>query len=78
MYSTGKIGKISVEEVNQMFEDGIFLFCSGKYEEAIKCFDKILATRPHSKMASGYKGLALLKLNRHWEAVKCYEKALTC
>ena len=70
--------KLSVEEINFLYDKGILFFCTGKYEESIECFDKIIVINPTSKIASGYKGLALLKLNRHQEAIRCYEKALTC
>jgi tetratricopeptide (TPR) repeat protein len=70
--------KLSVEEINYLYDKGVLFFCTGKFEESIKCFDKIIAINPASKIALGYKGLALLKLKRHQEAVRCYEKALTC
>jgi tetratricopeptide (TPR) repeat protein len=66
------------EEINSLYDEGNFLSCLGKYEEAIKCYDKILNLNPYSKTALGYKGLALLKLNRRSEATRCYEKALNC
>ena len=70
--------KLSVEEINHLYDEGILFFCTGKYEESIECFDKIIAINPASKIALGYKGLALQKLNRPQEAVRCYEKALIC
>lgn len=70
--------QLSSEEINFLYDKGIFFFCAGKYEEAIEWFDKIIAMNPTSKIALSYKGLALVKLNRQREAVKCYEKALTC
>lgn len=70
--------KLPTVEINFLYDEGIFLFCAGKYEESIKWFDKIIAINPASKIALSYKGLALVKLNRQREAVKCYEKALTC
>ncbi len=73
---TENADKISTEEVNFLYDEGIFLFCTGKYEESIECFDKIIAINPASKIAMGYKGLALQKLKRPREAVQCYEKAL--
>ena len=66
------------EETNSLYDEGNFLLCSGKYEEAIKCYDRILKLNPYSKTALGYKGFALLKLNRRSEAIRCYEKALNC
>ncbi len=73
---TENADKISAEEINFLYDEGIFLFCTGKYEESIACFDKIIEINPASKIAMGYKGLALQKLKRPQEAVQCYEKAL--
>ena len=68
--------KFPIEEINLLYERGISLFCSGKYEEAIVYFDKIIETRPSSKIAFAFKGLALQRLKRGNEAAQCYEKAL--
>ena len=67
---------VSTEEVRSLHDEAVFLFCSGKYEESIECFDRIISINPTSMVAFGYKGLALQKLKRHQEAVHCYEKAL--
>ncbi|OLC34501.1 MAG: hypothetical protein AUH84_04820 [Thaumarchaeota archaeon 13_1_40CM_4_38_7] len=68
--------KFPIEEVNLAYDKGISLFCSGKYEEAIGYFDKIIDARPASKIAFAFKGLALQRLKRGSEAAQCYEKAL--
>ncbi|HYL66854.1 MAG TPA: tetratricopeptide repeat protein [Nitrosopumilaceae archaeon] len=65
-------------EINSLYDEGNFHLCSGKYEEAIKYYDRILKLTPYSKTALGYKGFALLKLNKRKEAVNCYEMALNC
>jgi tetratricopeptide (TPR) repeat protein len=65
-------------EINTFYDQGNFLFCSGKYEEAIRYYDMILKLDPDSKTALGYKGLALLRLNKRKEATQCYEMALNC
>ena len=67
-----------VSEVNALYDKGIFLFCAGKYEESIECFNEIISINPATKAAFGYKGLALRKLNRHNAAVECYKRALLC
>ena len=64
------------DEINALYDKGIFLYCVGNYEESIECFNKIISMNPASKVAFGYKGLALRKLNRHQDAVQCYKKAL--
>jgi tetratricopeptide (TPR) repeat protein len=76
MHSEKNTDKISTEELSHLYDEGIFLFCAGKYEEAIECFDKIISINPASMVAFGYKGLALQRLKKHQEAIQCYEKAL--
>ncbi|MGI0088467.1 MAG: tetratricopeptide repeat protein [Nitrosotalea sp.] len=76
VHLTKEPGKISDDEINAIYDEGNFFLCSGKYEEAIKCYDLILGSNPYSKTALGYKGLALLKLNRREDATRCYQKAL--
>jgi tetratricopeptide (TPR) repeat protein len=70
--------KVEIDEISSLFDEGNFLLCLGKYEEAIKCYDRILKLNPSSKTALGYKGLTLLKLKRRDEARQCYEQALSC
>ena len=65
-------------EIDLLYDDGNFFLCTGKYDEAIKYYDIILKLNPGSKIALGYKGLALMRLNKHKEAVNCYEMALNC
>lgn len=76
MHVTVHAEKNTDEEVRSLYDEAVFLFCSGKYEESIECFDRIISMNPASMIAFGYKGLALQKLKRHQEAVHCYEKAL--
>ena len=76
MHTEKNTGNIPTEETNLLYDEGVFLFCTGKYEESIECFDKIISINPASMIAFGYKGLVLQKLRRHQEAIQCYEKAL--
>ena len=65
-------------EIGLLYDQGSFLLCLGKYEEAIKYYDMILKLKPCSKIALGYKGLALIKLKKRAEAIHCYQMALNC
>jgi tetratricopeptide (TPR) repeat protein len=69
---------VSHEAINALYDEGKFLLCMGRYEEALQCCDRILELSPSSKRAEGYKGMALFKLKRHAEASRCYERALGC
>jgi tetratricopeptide (TPR) repeat protein len=51
---------------------GVNLFLKGKYEEAIKDFDKA----PDRADALSYKGVALVKLGNYEEAIEAYDKAI--
>ena len=66
-----------VEKINSWYDQGTELFNLGRYDEAVKCYDKITQLKPNSKLAWGYKGLIFFKLKRYDEAFKCYERALS-
>lgn len=65
-------------KINSWYDQGSELFSSGRYDEAVKCYDMITRLKPNSKLAWGYKGLIFSKLKRYDDAFKCYEKALKC
>jgi tetratricopeptide (TPR) repeat protein len=45
-------------------------------EEALACFDEVIALEPHNAEAYVKKGAALEKLQREDEAVACYDRAI--
>ena len=59
-----------VEKINSWYDQGTELFNLGRYDEAVKCYDKITQLKPNSKLAWGYKGLIFFKLKRYDEARK--------
>jgi len=66
------------EQINSWYREGNELFCSDRFDEAIKYYDKIIEINPNSKIALGHKAHALSKLKRYDEAFACYQKALKC
>ncbi len=48
----------------------------GKYQEAIKCYDKVIELEPDDYAAYYNKGLALHDLGKYKEAIDCYDKAI--
>jgi tetratricopeptide (TPR) repeat protein len=54
---------------------GNALFALQRYDEALECFEKVLATAP-SALAWHEKGLCCHRLGRYAEAVQCFDKAL--
>jgi len=48
----------------------------GRYEEAIKCYDKAIQINPDDAGGWYGKGLALKQMGRYDEAVNCYDKAI--
>jgi tetratricopeptide (TPR) repeat protein len=56
---------------------GYDLFGQGKYEEAIKCYDKTLSIDPDNIIALCNKGGALVNLGRNEESIKYCDKALS-
>ena len=63
-------------EIIELSTVGISLLQQGKFNDAIRYFDKILEIDPYDSIALGNKGAALTQLNRHEEALQVYNKAL--
>jgi tetratricopeptide (TPR) repeat protein len=55
---------------------GLSLHSLGRYEAAIRCFDKALELDPRCAAAWDNKGNCLSSLGRYEEAIRCYDKAL--
>ena len=51
------------------------LYFLGKYDEAIKCYDKVIEIDPNDADAWNNKGLALSSLGNDDEAKKCYARS---
>ncbi len=56
--------------------EGNALCNSGKYKEALECYDKAAALVPQYGPVWNNKGIALYNLGKYKEAISCYEKAL--
>ena len=52
------------------------LYFLGKYDEAIKCYDKAIAIDPNDADAWNNKGLTLNSLGKYDEAITSYDKAI--
>ena len=67
---------VAASETAEDWNDkGRALYKQGKYEEAIKCFDKAIEIDPNFISAWELKGGVLDMLGRHEEAQKCFDKA---
>lgn len=58
------------------YEKGEQLANSGKYVEALTCFNKALAIQPQDNAAWVFKAVVLIHLNRYQEALASCEQAL--
>lgn len=58
------------------FNEGVKLGETGRYKEAIECFDKVLDFDPENASAWYNKGVNLQNLGRRQDSIKCYDKAL--
>ena len=54
---------------------GLALNSLGRYDEAIKCYDKAIEIDPNDADAWNNKGLALNSLGNNDEAKKCYDRS---
>ncbi len=61
----------------EWYQKGTDLYESGKYEEAIKWFDKAIEGDSHSLKAWYNRGNSLFNLGRYGEAIESYNKVLT-
>ena len=66
----------NAKDATVWYNKGVTLGKLGRYEEAIKCFDKVLEIAPKNALVWNSKGLALHNLGRYEEAIKCFDKAL--
>ncbi len=55
---------------------GAALVFLGRFDEALKQFDKAIEINPQDALAWGNKGVALDELGRYEEAITCYDKAI--
>lgn len=66
-------GFTSADEWNKK---GLDFINQGKYEDAIKCFNKVLDSDSRNVKAWNNKGIVLTKLDKNEEALKCYDRSL--
>jgi F0F1-type ATP synthase membrane subunit b/b' len=66
----------SVSEADMKMQEGIDLLKSGKNEEALEVFNKVLALDPQNTLALSKKSTALGNLGRHMEALKILRENL--
>ena len=70
--------KLDPKNADAWNNKGVALEKLGRYEEAIRCFDKALEIINSEKDESVWfgKGFAFYNLGRYEEAIRCYDKAL--
>lgn len=62
--------------IASLLESGQSLLNSDRLEEAVACFDEVLATNPNHAEALVKKGSALEKMRQPQEALECYDRAI--
>ena len=63
-------------DTQEMLKKGVSFLEDGKYEEALDCFEKILASNPNNPDIWNKKGIALRSLGRYDEAIESFNRAL--
>ena len=66
----------NAQDVDSWRNKGRSLYALGQVDEAIACYDKVLALEPLSAVNWYNKGAALCELGRHKEAWGCFEESL--
>ena len=62
--------------IQEILKKGTSFLEDGKYEEALDCFEKILAIDSGDPDIWNKKGVALRSLGRYDEAIEAFNKAL--
>ncbi len=65
-----------VSGTQELEKKGISFLEDGKYEEALDCFEKILASNPDNPNIWNKKGITLRSMGRYDEAIECFNKSL--
>ncbi len=65
-----------VSDTNDLMKKGTSFLEYGKYEDALDCFDKILASNPNNPDIWNKKGVTLRSMGRYDEAIECFNKSL--
>jgi tetratricopeptide (TPR) repeat protein len=63
-------------DAHEIMKKGMIFLEDGKYEEALDCFEKVLASNPDDPDIWNKKGVALRSLGRYDEAIESFNKAL--
>ena len=63
-------------EFGKLMEKGQSLLTADRPEEALACFDEILAVEPNNAEALVKKGAAFEKMRQPQEALECYDRAI--
>ena len=69
--------KDKTETRNELLRKGLELLYSGKYEKAMKCFDKAIPLLPEfASTVWHFKGITFTRLENAEEAMECFDKAI--
>jgi tetratricopeptide (TPR) repeat protein len=71
-----KLTEEQKKEIAKLLEEGKRHEIDGKFEEAIKTYDKALEINPYDEEILGCKGATLAELKKYDEAIGYYDKAL--
>ncbi len=67
---------VEAKSADEWYNEGLALYLSGNYAEAIKAYDEALKINPQYAEAWTFKGIVLSELGRNDEANKAFDEAL--
>ena len=70
-------GMIDEKDIEKYLQTGDNLIITGRYHEAIACYDKVIAINYNYLEAWYKRGSVLIKMMRYEEALDCYNKAIS-
>jgi tetratricopeptide (TPR) repeat protein len=64
------------DQVSIMIEEANNYYSTGKYNEAIQCYDRVIEIDPDNVVALNNKGRLLCELEKYHAAIECYDRAI--
>ena len=71
-----KVPTPPIDEIEQIYAEGVEFYKGGDFELAIENFDMTIAADPNHERAFFNKGFVLRKLDEDEEALKCFDRAI--
>ena len=76
VFNSSKTQLTADMKADYFYDLGVDFANSGKYDEALNCYDKAIDFRPNDNEAWNNKGMVLYELGNYSEGIKCFDRAI--